>query len=122
MLVDDDVANIDTDAENNALVLRYVGIAGDHAALDHDRAGDRIDHTCVFDENSISGRLYDTAMMASDSWVGQFSTDCLQRTQSADLVHAHKTAVANHIGRENGSEPSLSERLFWHVDRASANL
>jgi hypothetical protein len=87
--------------------------------LDCHSAGNRIYDAWKLDEYAIPGGLHHSTVVGSDSRVGAFSADGLQGAQRAYLVHTHEATIANHIGCENGSEPSLSERLFWHVDRAS---
>ena len=64
--VNDDVADVDPDAEHDALVLGHVRIAADHAALDYHRATDRIDNTGKFDQRAIACGLDDTAMMTGN--------------------------------------------------------
>src|SRR3984957_4398627 len=66
---DDDVANVDPDAEDDAVRLGDDSIAGDHAALDHDRTTDGVDDAREFDERPIAGGLDDAAVVSRDRWV-----------------------------------------------------
>src|SRR5271154_442669 len=53
--LDDHVAQIDTDAKPDALVLRHVGIAAGHAALYFDSAQHRFDDARKLDEHAVAG-------------------------------------------------------------------
>jgi hypothetical protein len=77
--VDDNVTNINANAEDNALVLGNVNVAADHATLDCHRAPDRIDHAAKFDKCAIACSLDDPAMMSSDHRVKQFATMSFKR-------------------------------------------
>ena len=91
--VDDDIADIDADAEDDALVLGHARIAADHAALDYHRAPDRIDDTGKFDQRAVARGLDDTATMTGNRPVDQRPAMGFQRLQSADLIGLHKPAV-----------------------------
>ncbi len=64
--IENDVADIDADAEFDALVRRNLGVTLGHAALDIDRATDGVDHAHEFHEHSIARRLDDSAAMFGD--------------------------------------------------------
>jgi len=104
--VDDDIADIDADAEDDALVLGHARIAADHAALDYHCAPDRIDDTGKFDQRAVACGLDDTAAMTGNRPVNQRSAMGFQRLHGADLVRLHKPAVADDIGGENGRQPA----------------
>ena len=53
----DDVAEMDADAEFDALVLRNASIAIDHGVLKLDRAPDRVDHAAELDDSPSPVRL-----------------------------------------------------------------
>jgi hypothetical protein len=55
--VENDVADIDADAEFDALVRRYLGVAFGHAALDIDRPTDGVDHAHEFHKRSVARRF-----------------------------------------------------------------
>jgi hypothetical protein len=65
---------------------------------------------------SFSGGLHDTTMMSSDRRIGEFLAMDFQRLQRADLVHAHQAAIADHVGREDRSQPTLDG---WFVGYAA---
>src|SRR5215471_19205799 len=55
--IDDDVADIDANAEFDPLLLRYTRVAFRHATLDIDGAANRVDHAWEFSEHPIAGIL-----------------------------------------------------------------
>src|SRR5262245_36973548 len=91
--IDDDVANVDADAEDDASILRYRGVAARHGTLDGERAADRIDHAPELDKHAIARRFDDTAAMPCDRGVDELTAVRLQHRQGADLVGAHQPTV-----------------------------
>src|SRR6202051_4436336 len=57
--VDDDVADIDADAKDDALVLRYIDISFGHAALNLDGTSHGVDHAGELNESAVPGILDD---------------------------------------------------------------
>ena len=116
-LLDDDVADIDADAELDPLVLRHLGVALDHAAVDFHRAAYSIDNASELDQQPITCRLDDAAVMLRDLRVDQLAPMRLQRRQRADLVGAHQTAVSGDIGGQDGGKPSLDAAIVqWRPE------
>jgi hypothetical protein len=115
--VDDDVADVDANPEDDPPVLRDTGIPSHHAVLNCHSAGDRIHHTWKLDEDAVSGGLHHSAVMPRNGGIGEFSADGLQIAQRADLIDTHKAAVANDVACEDRGKPSLNGCLIWHVCR-----
>src|SRR5690606_20165038 len=86
--LDDDVTDIDSDAELDALLGRHVGIAPAHPVLDRDRALHGIDDARELDQDTIAGRLDDTAVELREPRVDRLDAMSLQGRQGADLVGA----------------------------------
>ena len=63
---DDDVAEIDADAEFNAALSWQLRVAILHPALNLDRAGDCVDYAGKFRENTIAGEFDDAALVLGD--------------------------------------------------------
>ncbi len=63
VVVDDDVADMDADAEFDPLILRHGGVLLGHAALDLDRAARRVDGAGELDQHAVAGGLDDAAAM-----------------------------------------------------------
>ncbi len=96
--VDDDVADIDADPENDPLVVRDVRIAPQHRALHFHGKRDSIDHAGEFEQHAVAGGLDDAAVMLRYRRVDQLPAMRLQRGERTDLVDAHQATVADRIG------------------------
>jgi hypothetical protein len=120
----DHVADIDADAEGDALVLGDVGIPVDHRPLDLDRAADRIDHAREFDERPVASQLDDTAPLLLDLRVDQFPAMRLEAFERAFLVRSHQPRVARHIGGQDRGETAFDGLLHGlpqpHEDNMTA--
>ena len=73
VVLNDDVPDIDADAQLDALVLRHGGIAFDHAPLDVDRTTGGIDRAGEFDQHAIACALDDAASVLCDLGVKEFA-------------------------------------------------
>jgi len=71
IVIDDDVTDVNADAELDPVVLRHVGILPGHAALDFNRKARRIDGTGEFDEHAVAGRLDYPSAMRGDGGIDQ---------------------------------------------------
>ena len=87
--IENDVADIDADAEFDALFRRDVTIAFMHTSLNVDRAAHGIDHADELHQHSISGGLHDSSAMFGDLGVDQFLAMRFQLPQRAFFVDAH---------------------------------
>jgi len=72
--VNHDVAEVDADAKHNAPALGDIGIPCRHAALDVDRAFDRVNDARELHERSIAHELDNPATMRRDGRVYQLGT------------------------------------------------
>ena len=110
-VLDDDVADVDADAELDALVLRHAGVALGHAALDRDRAAHGVDDAGELDQDAVAGGLDDAAGMLGDLGIDQLAAMRLEARQRAFLVVADQPAVAGDVGCEDGGQPPLNAIL-----------
>src|SRR5215471_12272529 len=62
--LDDDVADVDADAEGDAPILGQLGGAASHRHLDLDRTAHRIHHARELQEQPVAGGLDDPPSMA----------------------------------------------------------
>ena len=111
--LDDDVAEIDADAELDMPVLGHSGVALQHAALDLDRAARRVEDTAEFDQEAVAHHLEDAAVVFGDGGIEELAAVLLQGTHRPLFISLHEAAVAHHIGRQYGGKPTLN-RLFSH--------
>src|SRR6516164_3519920 len=68
-LLNNTVADMNADAEFDALVLRYSCITLHHAALDLNRTACSVHGTCKLNQYAIAGPLDDTAAMICNLWL-----------------------------------------------------
>src|SRR5262249_51385641 len=106
-----DVAEIDADAEFDALVRRHAGVALAHAALDFHRATHSVDDARELDQHAVAGGLDDLAAVLLDLRVDQGAAVPLQSGKRALLVRAHQPAVTGHIGRHDRRQLALGASL-----------
>ena len=98
VVLEDDVAEMDADAEFDAPVLRHVDIALAHPALDLGGTGDGVHHARELDQHAVAGDLDDAALMLGDLGVRHLAAVRLERCERPSLVEAHEPAVADHVG------------------------
>ena len=113
--VDDDIADVDADAEVDCLVLGYIAIAPAHIQLDKDRTRHGVDDAGELHEHTVAHELDDVAIVLCDLDVDEIAPMSLQGIERACLIGAHEPAVANNISRKNRSQPS-----FHHISLGAA--
>ena len=111
--LDDHLAEIDADAHVDAVVLGKAGVSLRHAALDADRAFDRVDDAPKLGEKTVAHQLEDYAAMRRDGRLDKFSSTRLKPLESSRLVQLHQTAVAGDIRGEDGGELPFDERAVF---------
>jgi hypothetical protein len=115
-LVDDDVADVNPDAQFDAPVGGFVRIALRHSALLLDGAAGGVHGAAEFDQDAVAGAFDDTAAMLGDHRLQQVATMGVEPGQRAFLVGPHQPAVAGDIPGENGRKPPLYT-MFGHARR-----
>jgi hypothetical protein len=91
-----------TDAQFDALVLRYRCIALDHAALDLNGAAGGIHGTCELNQDAIAGPLDDPAPIICDLWFQELAPMGIEPRKRTLLIGPHQAAVAGYVASENG--------------------
>jgi hypothetical protein len=119
VLVDNDVAEIDPDAEPDAAVLGHAGFAIYHCPLQLGGTADRVHDAREFRQHAIAGILDDAPGMLADLRVDEFAAMRLEPLVGALLVHAHQARVACHISGENRRQPALDPLLLPGTHRSS---
>ena len=97
-LVEDHVAEIDSDAELDPAFHRHIGIVLNHRPLDFDGAAHRINDAGELDEQPIAGSLDDAAPVLLDLGIRQLAPDRLQRAERPFLVRPHQQRITGNIG------------------------
>ena len=94
-----DVAEIDTDAEYDPLILRRCRVALGHALLHRDRARDGLNDAWELDQNTVASGLDDAALVGGDARIDQFMAMGSEPCESTGLVLAHQPAISRDVRR-----------------------
>ena len=98
---DDDVANMNADAELDALVLRHGCVTLDHAVLNFNSTARSVYGACELNQDTIASPLDDAAAMIGDLRFQEFEPMSIKPRQCAFLVGSHQTAVAGDVASED---------------------
>jgi len=107
IFIDDDVADVDADAQFDLLDLRYIDILFGCAALNFDGAAYGIYDAAELDESTVPGILDDTSVMLSDFGIEKSSSKRFQSRQRAFFVDPYQAARARDIRRQNSRQSPL---------------
>ena len=88
-LLDHDVADMDTDAEFDALVGCHARVTPRHPPLLLDGAAGRVHGAAELDQNSIAGAFNDTAAVLRDRRLQEFAAVGVEPGERAFLVGTH---------------------------------
>jgi hypothetical protein len=102
----DDVADMDADAEFDALVWRDLGVTLGHRPLDLNGKIHCIDGAAELDNGAVAGALDDPAVMHRDGRINEVASKRPQPSQNPVLVGASKPAIADDIRNQDRRELS----------------
>ena len=88
-------------------LLRHIGVALAHLALDLGGAGDRVHHARELHQHAVAGQLDDAPLMLGDLGVDEFLAMRVERRERRRLVDAHEAAVADHVGGQNSGQTAF---------------
>ena len=98
LAIDDEVAEIDANAEIKTFFTRQLCIVFLERELNIDRASDGIHNARELNQGSIAHKFDQPAIMSSDSWVDVVGPHGLQPIKGIRLIILHKAAIADDIG------------------------
>ena len=105
----DHVAQMNADAELNALVWRDLSVALDHRPLDLDGAVNSVDDAPELDDRAVAGPLDNAAVMHRDCGIDQVAPKGAKPSESSILVRARKPGVADDVSDQDRREfPGLA--------------
>jgi hypothetical protein len=107
IVIEDDVTDVNTNAEFDPLQLRHRGILLSHTTLDLDGASGCIDGTSKLDKQTVAGRLNYPSAMRGDGGIDKGLSDDLEPGQHAFFVGTHQAAVSGNIRRQNCRKSSF---------------
>ena len=84
--IDDDVADIDADAEGNPV---GVAVSLRHLGLNADRAVDGVYGAGELDQHAVASGLYDPSIVCGNCRIDDLAPERLQGGQRADFIGAH---------------------------------
>ncbi len=112
LALDDDLAEIDADAEVDLAVVRDTGVARGHRLLNLDGRLDGLGDAVELGQESVAGGLDDAAAVFLDLRVDEFVAQRLEADQSAGLVDLHQSRIAGDVGGDDGRQPALDGSLL----------
>jgi hypothetical protein len=88
--LDDHVAEIDADAQFDAVVRPDTRVPLGHRQLHFDRAAHRVDDAGKFHQQAVAGGLYDAAVVFGDLQIKEIAAQRLEAFVRAFLVRPHQ--------------------------------
>jgi hypothetical protein len=107
VLFDNDITDVNADAELDPLVLRHVDILFGHAALNFVGTSDGVDHAGELGNSAVPGILDNTSVMLSDFGIEKRLSESFQLRQRAFFVDPYQATRAHDIRRQNSRQSPL---------------
>ena len=105
--IDDQVAEMQADAEHDGGVLRLVSIGLDHGLLELDGGAQRIDGAGELDQGAVAGQLDQPATVSGECRLQSLLAMLAQARQRAALVPPHQAGVADNVCSEDRCQFAL---------------
>ena len=106
----DHFAEVDANANIDALILRLAGVSLRHSSLDIDRALNCVDDAAELREDAVAHKLEDAAAMPRYRRFNEFIAVSLDSLKGFRFVLLHQAAVSDNVSGKNGGELSFHER------------
>jgi hypothetical protein len=110
--IGDRVTNVDADTEANAPGGSMIAVVVRHVLLHRNGTAHSSMDAVEYHEERVTGRADDLAAVPEDRRFDQLAPECLEPRQSARIVNADKSAVANYVGVDDRDQFSIVRRLF----------
>ena len=117
--IEDNITEVDADAEQDPAIRRHPDVALRHAPLHLDGTLDRIDDAGELDQQAVASGLDEAPLVLGDRRVDEFFAVGLELRERAGLVRLHQPAVTDDISRKNRCQPSLHSPLPPRAERVS---
>ena len=114
--LDDHIAEIDADAQEDVLIGGYACVLRLHRLLQVDGAFHGVDDAGELDKDAVAHDLEDAPALLRDQWHQDIVTARPQQRHRAGLILLHEPAVADHVGGKNRGEAAL-DAFFGHSGR-----
>src|SRR4029077_4782644 len=89
--LDDHIAEIDADAQLDAVVRLDTGVPLGHRLLHFDRTAHRVDNAGKFHQQAVAGGLNDAPAVLGDLRIDHFPPQCFEAFKRTLLVRSHHT-------------------------------
>src|SRR5207244_3459493 len=109
--VDHHIPDVDTNAKLDPSFLRDLDISLDHAPLNIDGTTYRVHNAVELSQQPISGVLDNPPTVLRDLGIDERTQMVLKPGVRSLFVHTGQSAVAGHIGREDGRQSTLDPVL-----------
>jgi hypothetical protein len=106
--IDDIVADIHPDPQNDTFRVGRALVVRPHAALDGHGAAQGIDDAAELGQHAVASGVEDTAAMGGHDRIEERPLAGLEPAVGAFLVHAHHAGVADDVARKNGRQAALN--------------
>jgi hypothetical protein len=103
-MLDDDIAEIDPDAEPDAPVFNDIGVPGCHRALHLGGTPNRVHDTRKFHQHAVAGGLHNPPPVLHNFGIDEFAPMRFESFEGTFLVRSHQPRIARHVGGENSGE------------------
>jgi hypothetical protein len=117
---DNQIAEVNTDTEDDTLVFIDRLVTTCHGLLDVDHALGGIDDGGELQQQSIAHGLDDTTAVFGNLAIDQFRPMVSQRSKRAGFIHAHQARITDNISGYDGRQPTLSS--FRHGASLTAGV
>src|SRR5271170_6958975 len=91
--LDDHVAEIDPDAQFDAVVRAYTRVVLGHRLLHRDRAAHRVDDARKLDQHAVAGGLDDAPVVLGNFRIEELAAQRLEAFERAFLVRSHQPRI-----------------------------
>ncbi|KSV77169.1 hypothetical protein N182_23970 [Sinorhizobium sp. GL2] len=103
-----DIAEIDSDAQDDMTRFGQGSICGLHFPLQLDRSGQGIDRAWKLKEHTVTHQFDDAAAMRAYDRLENCRPTLLQRCERGDFILLHQSGVANNVRDDDGGEAAMN--------------
>jgi hypothetical protein len=104
---DNDVTQIDADAQHDPPLLRLIAVCGGHALLELDRALHGVNSAGELHQHAIAGDLEDASAMLGNQGPQHLLAADLEGSQRAGFVDLHQAAKTDYIHCQNRGQTAF---------------
>src|SRR5262249_46989453 len=107
LVINDDIAHVETNSKLNTPLLRNLDIALGHLPLNIDSTAHAVDDTGKLYKQAVARRLDNASTVLRDLGIDDRASMALERGQCAFFIQAHQPRIASDISRKNGCKAAF---------------